>query len=68
MIFDDVRAEFKNRKTAKSIPANLIVEFVTSTFVQVLNWWIESLQPVPPSEADDVFRTLVLPTLTALRG
>ena len=31
----------------------------------VLNWWLESRNPPPPDEIDDVFRALVLPTLAA---
>lgn len=47
------------------IPARLIAEYIASTFILVLNWWIESRSPLSPQEVDDVFRALVLPTLEA---
>ncbi|HVA28243.1 MAG TPA: TetR/AcrR family transcriptional regulator [Candidatus Baltobacteraceae bacterium] len=68
MIADDVRAELKSRrKAAQSMPADLVVEYLASTFVLVLNWWIEAVRPLPPAQIDEVFRALVLPTLAGLR-
>jgi hypothetical protein len=40
------------------------VQYVASTFILVLNWWVESRSPLPPQEADALFRRLVMPTLT----
>jgi hypothetical protein len=37
---------------------------VASTFILVLNWWVERSQ-LSPKEANDVFSALILPTLVA---
>ena len=51
------------RKAAGRIPSRLLVEYLSSTFVLVLNWWIESRSRLSPSDVNDVFRALALPTL-----
>ena len=64
LIADDVRKEYKvRRKAAGQIPPDLLVQYVASTFILVLNWWVESRRPLPPNEVNDLFRELVLPTL-----
>jgi len=41
----------------------LLVRWIASTFVLVLNWWVESDSPLPPREADNLFRGLIEPSL-----
>ena len=41
----------------------LLAEYVVGTFLLVLNWWIESDSALSPQQVDDVFLSLVLPTL-----
>jgi hypothetical protein len=53
------------RKTADQVPPDLLVQYVASTFVLVLNWWVETNSRLSPKEADHVFRALTIPTLTA---
>jgi AcrR family transcriptional regulator len=66
LIADDVRKGPQGRqKTADQIPPDLLVEYITSTFILVLNWWVESQSPLPAKEINEVFRALVLPTLAA---
>jgi AcrR family transcriptional regulator len=65
MIADDVRKELAHRKRTGEIPADLLVQYLASTFILVLNWWVESRHPLPPDEIHGLFRTLVLPTLAA---
>ena len=66
LIADDVRNDLQGwRKTAGQIPRDLLVRYVASTFVLVLNWWAESRSPLPPQDVNDVFRALILPTLAA---
>jgi hypothetical protein len=43
-----------------------IAQHVASTFVLVLNSWLESDTPLMPAELDWQFRALIVPTLTAL--
>src|SRR5262249_4215508 len=43
MIADDVRRELKGRrKTAGQASPELLAKFIASTFVLVLNWWLQS--------------------------
>jgi len=61
-------AQALDERTAK-IPPDLLTEYIVSTFIRVLNCWVESRSPLSPREADDLFLALVLPTLVAaVRG
>jgi len=51
-----------------SIPPDLAVEYVVTTFILVLNWWVESRSPLSAREVDDVFLALVGPALTSASG
>jgi hypothetical protein len=65
-IADDVRKHFQGRrKAASQIPPDLLVQYVASTFILVLNWWVESRNAQPPKEVNAMFQTLVQPTLAA---
>jgi hypothetical protein len=59
------KAVRSRRRMAGQIPPDLLVEYVASTFVLVLNWWVESRSALGPKEVDDLFRALTLPTLSA---
>lgn len=54
-----IRREFRE--------AELLKRFVASSFVLVLNWWLEGNARLTPAQADAAFRTLVLPALVAHR-
>ena len=49
------------------VPSALLAEHVASTFVLVLNWWVERGGALSAAAANDVFRALTLPTLTTTR-
>jgi AcrR family transcriptional regulator len=53
------------RKSAGQIPSDLVVQYVASTFVLVLNWWVESNSALRPREVNELFRALTIPTLSA---
>jgi AcrR family transcriptional regulator len=53
------------RKPLRQMPPDLVAEYVASTFVLVLNWWLDNKMPLPPKEINDIFRRLILPTLAA---
>ena len=59
-------AELGRRTPKTEMPTHLLAQHVASTFVLVLNWWVESDAPLTPAEVDSRFRALVVPTLTAL--
>jgi hypothetical protein len=64
LIADEVRRGRRKRRDAPGqIPSELLVQYVASTFILVLNWWLESGGPLSPQEVNGVFRALVLPTL-----
>jgi AcrR family transcriptional regulator len=66
MIAEDVGKIFRgHRKMAGPIPQDLLVEYVASTFILVLNWWVESRNPLPAQEVNDLFRALILSTLAS---
>ena len=46
------------------IPTDLIARHIASTFVLVLNWWVETSSGLTATDVDACFRELVLPTLT----
>lgn len=67
LIADDVRKGFQGRrKTPGPMPPDLFVQYMASTFILVLNWWVESRSPLSPKEVNDLFRSLILPTLAAI--
>lgn len=51
------------RRGPTQIPADLLVRHLASTFVLVLDWWIEHKDSLPPKQVDSVFRALVSPIL-----
>ncbi len=64
LIAEDIRKSLQGRrKAAGLIPPELLGRYVASTFILVLNWWVESRNPLPAKEVNDLFRTLILPTL-----
>ena len=55
LIADDIRKAFQNRlKTSEQIPSDLVVQYVASTFILVLNWWVENRSPLAPKGAHDL--------------
>ena len=65
-ITEDMRKHVQGRrKAAAKIPQDVLVQYIASTFILVLNWWAESRTPLPPKEADALFRALVMPTLSS---
>lgn len=65
-IADEVkRPTDSRRKPSNKIPQDLLAQYVASTFILVLNWWVESRNPLPPKQADVLFRALVTPTLSS---
>lgn len=68
VIADVAKKEFATgrRRATRHIPADLLSEYVASTFVLVLNWWLDKKMFLPPKEINDVFRRLILPSLASL--
>jgi AcrR family transcriptional regulator len=66
LIGDDARKNVQGRLRASSrIPADLLVQHVASTFILVLNWWLESRSNLSSKEVNTLFRELITPVLVA---
>jgi hypothetical protein len=61
----DAAVRSLGRKRAP-IAADLLTEQIVSTFILVLNWWIESRSSLSSQEVNDVFLRLICPTLAAV--
>ncbi len=65
-IADSVEKDFRDRRNrTRPVPPDLLAQYVASTFVLVLNWWVEGRSPRAPKDVNDLFRALILPTLAA---
>jgi AcrR family transcriptional regulator len=66
LMADDVRKEFQRRQEkVGQVPPDLLVQYVASTFILVLHWWVDGRSSLPPKEVNDLFRALILPTMAA---
>lgn len=54
------------RDPVRTIPTPVISAYVASTFVLVLNWWLDNRMRLAPTEINQVFLKLTLPTLRSL--
>ena len=65
LVADDLKSGGRRRpESGRGIPSDLLARHVASTFVLVPNWWVESSDPLPSPRVNDLFRALILPTLT----
>lgn len=49
----------------RMVPPDLLAQHIADTFLRVLDWWVARGRPGGAAEADAMFRTLVLPAVTA---
>lgn len=66
-----IRRECKNeiqklRKADSEVPVDLFVHYLTSAFLSVLTWWLDRRSRLAPKQINEVFRSLVLPTIDAV--
>ena len=67
LLADEVRKNSRSRgRIAGQVHPDLLVEYLASTFILVLNWWGERRSPLPPKEVNVLFRALVMPTLAGI--
>jgi len=50
------------------VPLDLFIHYLTAAFFAVLIWWLDRRSRLAPAQIDDVFRSLVLPTVHAVLG
>jgi len=63
-IADELALPMRHRRKATKIPADLLARYLSSTFVLVLDWWIDSSCSLTPADVDARFRGLVEPILS----
>jgi hypothetical protein len=69
LIGRECKAEIVKLKKAKSeVPVDLFVHYLTAAFFATLTWWLDRRSRLTPSQIDEVFRSLVLPTVHAVFG
>ena len=66
VLLETVADAFKRRAPPDGhrVPPDLFAEYVVGTFLLVLNWWVESASALSAREVDEVFRSLVVPTIS----
>jgi AcrR family transcriptional regulator len=57
------RAHGSRHEDRPNVPWELLAQYVASTFTVVLTWWLGEREPLPAKSANDLFRSLVLPSL-----
>ncbi len=62
-ITDVLKRGSRAGKRSRQIPPDLLSGYIASTFVLVLNWWVDCGMPMPPKQVNEVLRALVLPSL-----
>jgi len=69
LIQRECKAEIAKLKTANSeVSVDLFIHYLTAAFFAVLIWWMDRRSRLAPSQIDEVFRSLVLPTVHAVLG
>jgi AcrR family transcriptional regulator len=66
LVTDDLAGVFRRSKSR--VPIDLLAQHVASTFVLVLNWWVESAPTLTPADVDGLFRELLGPTMRELNA
>ena len=67
LIGRECKAEIQKIKKANSeVPVDLVVHYLSSAFLSVLTWWLDRKSRLTPAQIDDVFCSLVVPTLDAV--
>ncbi len=67
LIQRECKAEIAKLKTANSeVPVDLFIHYLTEAFFAVLIWWMDHRSRLAPSQIDEVFRSLVVPTVRAV--
>ena len=65
----EVRMELrKGRRGICPVSPELLTQFLVSSFVSVMTWWLNTRNPVPPKDIDAAYRRLVLPSLASVFG
>ncbi len=63
-LHDEIRRGQRGpRPMHQPVPPELLVRYVTSTFILVLNWWLETRSPLRSADVHALFCSLIEPVL-----
>ncbi len=66
IVVDIVARDLESRRNVSGdVPRDAAVQFVVDALFSVLNWWFERNPKLSATQADAIFRRLVLPAFTA---
>ena len=66
LIAEATKKDMRIRKqAAREIPPEIVPAYIASTFVLVLNWWLDNGMPISPKQANGIFRALTAQALSA---
>lgn len=69
VIQPEVKAQLRERLSEHCpVSPELLTQFLVSTYLSVLTWWLNSKNPLPPKAIDAAYRQLVLPCLASIVG
>ncbi len=54
------------RAETRGMPGELVVQFLVSSFLSLVKWWLESNTAHSAAEMDRMFKELTMPTITSL--
>lgn len=65
LIAKKVRSNDRRKRKGSPYPPDLLIQHVASTFILVLDWWVESRSTMSPKAVNEMFRALIQPALNA---
>jgi hypothetical protein len=73
-MFDEIirrecKAEIQRLKKPDSdVPVDLFVHYLTAAYLSVLTWWLGRRSRLTSAQINEIFRSLVLPTVDTVLG
>lgn len=69
LIEREFEAGVQKRKSGTSaIPFELFVNYLSSTYMSVTSWWLNSKNPLAPESVNEIYRALVTPSIKSNFG
>ena len=67
VLFETVADALRQRapRDVGRVPQDVLAEFIVGTFILVLDWWVDSNSALSSRDVDELFLSMVLPTLAA---
>ena len=67
VVSPEVKQQFQKRKVGDcTVSPELLTYFLVSTYISVLNWWLNTKNSLQPREIDQAYRQLVMPCLASI--